>query len=70
MKIDKDIKPAMSWAFLDDLEVGDSVLDEHGTTACTKGSKLYGAMQARCLKRGWSMRGRKVEGGVRVWRVS
>ena len=49
------------------MEVGDSVFIEGGNTAkCND----YQAAKWTERKRGWKFTGRKVEGGIRIWRVS
>lgn len=44
--------------------------DPEGTETSSTGSKLYATMVRKANKFGWKVRGRKVDGGVRVWRIS
>ncbi len=51
------------------MEVGDSILDAHGTQANPHFSKVYGAATRYGYRTGKKFKGRKVDGGVRVWRA-
>ena len=48
-----------------DLEVGDSVFLEVGTTQSPEVLSIAG----RAKRKGWSTMSRSVEGGVRIWRT-
>lgn len=58
------------WSHLDQMKVGDCEFDPDGTSTSAAGSALYAAMVRRGTKHGWKVTGRKVDGGVRVWRIS
>ena len=73
--IDKNI-PFGSGAYqkrsikLSQMEVGDSIFDKDAACVSTASSKWYSAAQQFGLKHGVKFSGRKVDGGIRIWRVS
>ena len=73
--IDKNVaKPNNSYGnksgTLAEMEVGDSIFDEGVECVSTAASKWYAAAQQFGLKNGVKFSGRKVENGIRIWRVA
>ena len=64
------LKKKEDWGFLEDMQVGDSVLDADARIASTKDSLVYSAMVNKARKLKWKVSGKAVDGGVRIWRVS
>ena len=52
------------------MEVGDSYLDQDGFESSPKGSKALNAFIQYGRPRHWKFSARKVEGGIRIWRVA
>ena len=52
------------------MEIGDSIFDEGVESVSPSTSKWYAAAQQFGLKTGAKFSGRKVEGGIRIWRIS
>lgn len=52
------------------MNIGDSIIDEGAKSTSCKGSKLYASAQQAGIRSGMKFSGRKVENGVRIWRVA
>jgi len=72
--IDKNIpmpEPRAKWAKIaDTMDIGDSYLDVDGTKSNASGSKALNAFTQIGRKSGMKFTARKVEGGIRIWRVA
>lgn len=64
----KSRKPNGYWDFLNEMEVGDSYLDKEATKA-DQSCKAYNTLLVKAKGKGWEVKARQVDGGVRVWRV-
>lgn len=60
-----EVRPRGKYPFTR-MEVGESVFIAGETT---KPGGAYTAAQVMGLSKGWKFTGRKVEGGIRIWRV-
>jgi len=52
------------------MQIGDSYLDINGTESNASGSKALNAFTQIGRKNGMKFTARKVEGGIRIWRVA
>jgi len=72
--IDKNIPipaPKTKWAdIVAPMEIGDSYLDTDGKESNASGSKALNAFIQFGRKKGMKFTARKVEGGIRIWRVA
>ena len=75
MRIEKNIPAPIflgssKWAWLEDMEVGDSVVDKNARVVSTGCSLLYNSLKRIARKNGWVILGQKdSEGGIRIWRI-
>jgi len=59
------------WASIaSDMSVGDSYMDENGTDSNASGSKALNSFLQYGRRNGMKFIARKVEGGIRIWRVA
>ena len=75
MKVEKNILMdseayGRTYDLLTKMEIGDSIFDKGAKSTSCKESKLYASAQQAGIRNGMKFSGRKVDGGVRIWRVS
>jgi len=69
--IPKQLAPKGRWSTIaENMCIGDSYLDELGFESSPKGSKAFNSFLQYGRRNGMKFIARKVEGGIRIWRVA